>query len=105
MNEYNTEEYFNKMLREKRSYNLKTLKVTSKDPVSNGYGGGGEFLGFTREFIQRKCENGEDVSWGSHDQLKFRSGMSVSDLEEFASKVAELAVNEFIKNINNRGFK
>lgn len=49
---------------------------------------GGEHLGIMRDFIQRKCLDGERVTWGSHDFVHFRGGVTVSDLEHLACRIA-----------------
>ena len=56
---------------------------------------GGEWLGTIRNWIQCRCQNGEQVTWGSQDQLIPRS-LTVMDLEHLASRIASAAVNEYI---------
>ncbi len=55
---------------------------------------GGSWLGTVRNFIQRKFSNGEDVTWGSHDYLKPRNTLTVSDYEHLASEIAANAIRE-----------
>ena len=56
---------------------------------------GGTWLGSVRDWIQRKAINGETVSWNSNDQLTFRDGITVADLELLAAVIAADALNEF----------
>jgi hypothetical protein len=94
---------FEEKFRRMRAVDLKSVRATINDPVCNGVGGG-QWLGYTREFIQRKCVNGETVTWGSNEFLKFR-GLTVIELEHFAAAVAANAVNEFIEKCKRDGVK
>ena len=49
---------------------------------------GGNHFGIVRDYIQRKCVNGESVTWGSRDVLNFRNPITVSDLEQLACSIA-----------------
>lgn len=96
------EERWNKELTRK-SIDLTNLVVTADDPVLKN--GSGEWLGTVRSFIQRKCTNGETVVWESNDVLTFNGTLTVKEMESLAAKIAESAVNEFIKKLNHNGVK
>jgi hypothetical protein len=53
---------------------------------------GGKWLGEAREWIQMRCLNGSDVTWGSQDQLQ--PPLTVEKMEDFAAHVAAAAINE-----------
>lgn len=53
---------------------------------------GGEWLGAARSWIQRKCHNGCNVSWGSGDVLE--PHLNVRQVEELAAEVADAANHE-----------
>lgn len=97
------EDDFQKMMKDKRAIDLKNLKVTPQDPCLNY--GGGEWLGWVRDYIKCKCVNGEDVTWGSEDHLKFRNQMTVREFEHIAATIASKAVNQFIEKLNMDGVK
>lgn len=48
----------------------------------------GTHLALVRSFIQQHAINGSDVTWGSHDVLRF-TGITVSDLEHLAQRIAD----------------
>ena len=58
---------------------------------------GGKWLGAARTWIQWHCVNGEQVIWGSHDELK--PTLTVKDVEELAADVAAAAINEYINKL------
>jgi hypothetical protein len=53
---------------------------------------GGEWLGATRRWIQSRCLNGAQVTWGSNDEL--RPTMTARDIEEVAAHAAAAAYND-----------
>jgi len=53
---------------------------------------GGHWLGAVRSWMQTRCRNGEDVTWGSHDRLE--RTFTVKDVEEIAS----IAVTGYINH-------
>lgn len=57
---------------------------------------GGDWLGVVRDWIQCRCVNGSDVTWGSDDTLRPNGGITVRDLEGLASRVAAAAINEYV---------
>jgi len=57
---------------------------------------GGEYLGAARNFIQRKCQNGDRVTWGSHED---RVTFTVAQVEEMAVDIAVAALREYAKEI------
>lgn len=59
---------------------------------------GGHHLGYVREYIQRKCVNGERVTWGSHDVLQFRNQMTVHEMEYLATQIAIHTLHEVFKH-------
>lgn len=67
---------------------------------------GGEWLGVAHNWIQRKCSNGERVTWGSQDWLTLPS-MTVWDMEHLAATIAAAAIAEARKDIDAfvRGLK
>jgi len=56
---------------------------------------GGAWLATVRNWIKCKCQNGESVTWGSHEQLKPRS-LTGRDMESLAASIATSAINEYI---------
>jgi hypothetical protein len=46
-----------------------------------------------RNFIQAHGLNGSDVTWGSHDFVRFNS-VTVRDLEELAQRIRDAALEE-----------
>jgi hypothetical protein len=60
---------------------------------------GGEWLAIIREWIQRKAINGEHVTWGSSEWLRFNS-VSMADMENLASRIAASAINEYVERIS-----
>ena len=50
---------------------------------------GGAWLGAVRSYIQRRFLNGEEVKWGTHDELK-----PVATVKHFEEAAAEVAATE-----------
>ena len=53
---------------------------------------GGAWLGAARSWIQWHCVNGENVTWGSNEEL--RPALTVKDVEDLAAEIAAAAINE-----------
>lgn len=53
----------------------------------------GKWLAAAREWIQSRCVNGSDVTWGSGDVL--RPNLRVNDVEEIARHAAAAAINQY----------
>lgn len=66
---------------------------------------GGEWLGAARNWIQWNCSNGSDVTWGSHDRLKIDKSLTVSDIENFAARIAIATLEQYKANLVTDGEK
>jgi len=53
---------------------------------------GGKWLGAARSWLQSNTNNGDRVTWGSHDILE--PHLTVRQMEDFAAHVAAAAINE-----------
>lgn len=58
---------------------------------------GGTWLGSLREWLQCKAINGSDVTWGSHQPLRFSSPLTVYDFEYLAARTAAQAIQECLQ--------
>jgi hypothetical protein len=60
---------------------------------------GGSHLGTIRSWIQWNCLNGDSVTWGSQDPLKFKGSITVKEFETLAVDIAYNIMKEkgFIK--------
>lgn len=57
---------------------------------------GGPWLGAVRSWIQRRCHNGERVTWGSRDVLK--PNLTVNDVERAAAEAVTADRNRNLTN-------
>lgn len=61
---------------------------------------GGDWLGHIHDWIQRRCRNGERVTWGSEDVLTMPT-MTVRDMEYLAAGIAEDAIAEARRDLRS----
>lgn len=52
---------------------------------------GGRWLATAREYLQRRAMRGEDLTWGSDEEVR---GLTVRDIELMAAEIATSAIND-----------
>lgn len=55
---------------------------------------GGNWLGACREWIQWNIRGGDEVKWGSEEEVT----VTIKQLEEFAADIAEATIKEFCED-------
>ena len=56
----------------------------------------GKHLGIVRAWMQRKCINGERVTWGSQEMLVFSGGVTVWEMEHLAQSIRNAVAEELL---------
>lgn len=54
---------------------------------------GGKWLGAARSWLQSNTNNGDRVTWGSHDLIEPQ--LTVKELEDLAAHIAAAVINEY----------
>lgn len=73
--------------------------LTNRQTFGKVLSTGGTWLASARDWIQRYAINGDQVTWGSHEELRLGVPLTVRVVEELAAQIATATVNEF-KGIN-----
>lgn len=60
---------------------------------------GGSHLGTVRSWMQRKAANGESVTWGSNEELRFRCSITPSLLENLAQDIRDASISDMKKDV------
>ena len=61
----------------------------------------GKHLGVVRSWMQHSAVNGDQVTWGSNEQLKMRINLTPQVMEMLAQDIADAAVGEVLADVSN----
>jgi hypothetical protein len=61
----------------------------------------GKHLGVVRSWMQHSAVNGDQVTWGSNEQLKMRINLTPDVMEHLAQDIANAAVGEVLADVSN----
>jgi hypothetical protein len=60
----------------------------------------GKHIGEVRSWMQHSAVNGDQVTWGSNEQLKMRINLTPNIMEHLAQDIADTAVGEVLADVS-----
>lgn len=60
----------------------------------------GKHLGVVRSWMQHSAVNGDQVTWGSNEQLKMRINLTPDVMEHLAQDIADAVVGEVLADVS-----